>query len=239
MQKGLPTMPNNRLLVFAASLALSPLAMAQGGAKPAPATPAKKLYCWNENGQRVCSDALPADAVNRARDEISAKSGLRMAEVERALTDEERAQLAEAEAQRKVDQATADTRRRTDQAMLASYETEESLNRVFNERISIVDNSIRTARYNVTSLREGLVSLLQTAGDRELSGQPISTELAANISKRHRELVRQRQLQASFENQRAELDVEIADIIRRYRDLKAAATPDPAAVAQTETTKPE
>ena len=115
MQKGLPTMPKNRLLVLAAGLALSPLAMAQGGTKPA--TPAKKLYCWNENGQRVCSDALPADAVNRARDEISAKSGLRTAEVERALTDEERAQLAEVEIQRKVDQATADTRRRTDQAL--------------------------------------------------------------------------------------------------------------------------
>ena len=233
MQKGLPTMPKTPLLL-AMSMLLSPAAMAQGSA-----TPAKKLYCWNENGKRVCSDALPADAVNRARDEISVKSGLRTAEVERALTDEERAQAAEEEVQRKVDQATADTRRRTDQAMLASYETEEALNRVFNERISIVDNSIRTARYNVTSLREGLVSLLQTAGDRELSSKPVNAELAANISKRHRELVRQRQLQASFENQRAELDVEIADIIRRYRDLKAAATPDPAAVAQTETTKPE
>ena len=234
MQKGLPTMPINRLLVLVASVALSPLALAQGSK---PAAPAKKLYCWNENGQRVCSDALPADAVNRARDEISAKSGLRTAEVERALTDEERAQAAEAEVQRKVDQATADTRRRTDQAMLASYETEEALNRVFKERISIVDNSIRTARYNVTSLREGLVSLLQTAGDRELSSQPISTELAANITRRHRELVRQRQLQASFENQRTELDVEIADIVRRYRDLKAVAPPTADAVAQTDTKK--
>ena len=229
-------MPKNRLLVLAASLALAPVAMAQGSS-----TPAKKLYCWNENGQRVCSDALPADAVNRARDEISAKSGLRTAEVERALTDEERAEAAEAEAQRKVDQATADTRRRTDQAMLASYETEDALNRVFNERISIVDNSVRTARYNVTSLREGLVSLLQTAGDRELSGKPISPDLAANISKRHRELMRQRQLQASFENQRTELDAEIADIIRRYRDLKATSTPAAVAVAvaQSDTTKPE
>ena len=220
MQKGLPTMPKTPLLL-AMSMLLSPAAMAQGSA-----TPAKKLYCWNENGQRVCSDALPADAVNRARDEISVKSGLRTAEVERALTDEERAQAAEEEVQRKVDQA-----------MLASYETEEALNRVFNERISIVDNSIRTARYNVTSLREGLVSLLQTAGDRELSSKPVNAELAANISKRHRELVRQRQLQASFENQRAELDVEIADIIRRYRDLKAVAPPAAAAVAQTDTAK--
>ena len=235
MQKGLPTMPIHRILMLAGTMLLSPAAMAQGSGVSA--APAKKLYCWNENGQRVCSDALPADAVNRARDEISAKSGLRTAEVDRALTDEERAQAAEAEVQRKVDQATADTRRRTDQAMLASYETEDALNRVFNERISIVDNSIRTARYNVTSLREGLVSLLQTAGDRELSGKPINPELAANISKRHRELVRQRQLQASFENQRTELDVEIADIVRRYRELKAVTPPAAAVVAQTDKTK--
>ena len=37
-----------------------------------------------------------------------------------------------------------------------SYQSEDDLRRVFNERTSIVDNSIRTARYNVTSLREGL-----------------------------------------------------------------------------------
>jgi hypothetical protein len=43
---------------------------------------------------------------------------------------------------------------------------------VFNERTGIVDNSIHTARYNVVSLREGLVSLLQTASDRELDGKP-------------------------------------------------------------------
>ena len=222
-------MPKNRLWVLAASLVLSPLAMAQGTGAPA-----KKLYCWNENGQRICSDALPADAVNRARDEISVKSGLRTAEIGRALTDEERAQAAEDAAQHKVDQAAADTRRRTDQAMLASYQTEDALNRVFNERISIVDNSIRTARYNVTSLREGLVSMLQTAGDRELDGKPVAPAMAENIRSRHRELLRQRRLQASFERQRAELDVEIADITRRYRELKGEAAPADAGTAMAE-----
>ncbi|MBO1747775.1 hypothetical protein J0657_07945, partial [Stenotrophomonas indicatrix] len=51
----------------------------------------KKLYCWNEGKERICSDALPADAVNHARDEFSANSGLRNAQVQRALSDEERA----------------------------------------------------------------------------------------------------------------------------------------------------
>ncbi|HEY5972979.1 MAG TPA: hypothetical protein VIT22_13655 [Pseudoxanthomonas sp.] len=194
-------------------------------AQKADAPVAKKLYCWNDNGQRVCSDALPTEAVNRARDEINAKSGMRTAEVQRALTEEERALAASAAEQHKVDQAAADTRRRTDQAMLLSYQSETELRRVFNERTGIVDNSIRTARYNVTSLREGLVSLLQSAGDRELSGQPVSPEMASNIRKRHAELLRQRQLQSSFETQRVELDAEITDIMRRYRELKGLAQP--------------
>ena len=208
-------MPKNSLLLLAMCAALSPSAFAQKADAPA-----KKLYCWDDKGTRVCSDALPAEALNRERDEISAKSGLRTATVARALTEEEKA-LAESDAQqRKVDEAAVATRRRTDQAMLASYQSEAELGRVFGERTSIVDNSIRTARYNVSSLREGLVSMLQTAGDRELAGKPIPPEMAANIAKRHRELVRQHQLQASFEKQRVELDAEIADIIKRYRQMK-------------------
>ena len=225
-----------RILLLAACAALAPAALAQK-----PDAPAKKLYCWNENGQRVCSDALPAEAVNRARDEISAKSGLRTGGVDRALTDEERALAASDEQQRQVDQAAADTRRRTDQAMLSSYQSEDDLRRVFNERTSIVDNSIRTARYNVASLRDGLVSLLQTASDQELSGKPVAPKVAASIGGRHRELVRQRQLQASFERQRVELDAEIVDILRRYRDLKGVpATSDaaPAEAAVADTRKP-
>lgn len=212
-------MPKNPLLLLLLGAAVSSSALAQKADAPV-----KKLYCWNENGQRTCSDALPADAVNRAREEINAKSGMRTAEVARAMSEEERAQAASDEQQRQVDQAAADTRRRTEQAMLMSYQSEDDLRRVFNERTSIVDNSIRTARYNVTSLREGLVTMLQTAGDRELEGKPVAPAMAENIRSRHRELLRQRQLQASFERQRAELDVEIADITRRYRQLKGIET---------------
>jgi hypothetical protein len=221
-------MRKNPLLLLLLGAAISAPATAQKAGAPV-----KKLYCWNENGQRVCSDALPADAVNRAREEINAKSGMRTAEVARAMTEEERAQAASDEQQRQVDQAAADTRRRTEQAMLMSYQSEDDLRRVFNERTSIVDNSIRTARYNVTSLREGLVSMLQTAGDRELEGKPVPPAMAENIRSRHRELLRQRQLQASFERQRAELDVEITDITGRYRELKGVGTTTPAMDAGT------
>lgn len=215
-----------RSSIFWLALPVGLVSMALASAQDKPAT--KKLYCWNENGQRVCSDALPAEAVTRAREEINAASGLRTAEVDRALTEEERAQAEAAKIQAQLDEAAQETRRRTEQAMLLSYRSEEELRRVFNERIAIVDNNIKTARYNVVSLREGLVSLLQVAGDRELAGQTVAAETTANIRSRHADLMRQRQLQASFERQRAELDVEIAEIMRRYREMKG---PNPASAA--------
>lgn len=222
------TISKSPLLLVALCVALAPAAGAQQKKKLPPGGN-KKLYCWNENGQRVCSDALPPGAENLARDEISARSGLRTGQVQRALNEEERAVAASDENQRQVDLAALETRKRTDQAMLSSYQTEEQLRRVFGERISIVENSIRTARYNVVSLREGLVSMLQTAGDRELDGKPVNPELAGGISGRHRELLRQQQLQAGFERQRVELDAEIADIMRRYRELKGVQPADAAA----------
>lgn len=186
-------------------------------------TATKKLHCWNENGQRVCSDALPPEAVNRARQEISISSGMQTGAIQRTLTDEERAAAAIEAAQREADQAAEETRRRTDRAMLLSYRNEDDLRRVFSERTAIVDNNVHTARYNVASLREGLVSLLQAAGDRELSGRPVAEDMVLNIRNRHSDLLRQMQLQVSFERQRAELDEEIVDILRRYREMKAEA----------------
>lgn len=222
--------------MLAAVLVAAPLAHAQGNKAAAPAN--KKLFCWEEKGQRVCSDALPADAVNVARDEISATSGLRTGGVERALTDEERAQAAIAAQQQLIDAAAADMRRRTDAAMLLSYRSEEELSRVFNERTAIVDNNVRTASYNAISLRDGLITLLQTAGDRELAGQPVPKEMAASIQQRHAELVRTRRLQQSFEKQRADLDVEIADILQRFRAMKGI-TPEQAEDAALKTAPTE
>lgn len=219
--EGPAKMSRHPLVLIALCAALAPAALAQQNSQAA----TKKLYCWNENGQRTCSDALPAGAVNLAREEISARSGLRTGEVARAMTEQERAVAASDEVQRQVDRAAEETRKRTEQAMLASYQTEEQLLRVFNERTGIVDNSIRTARYNVVSLREGLVSLLQTASDRELDGKPVNPTTIASIGSRHAELIRQQQLQANFERQRGELDVEVSDTLRRYRELKGGQEP--------------
>ncbi|MEA9784674.1 hypothetical protein [Xanthomonas campestris] len=212
-------MPIHTRLALLAAVAAAVVA-APGVAQDKPA--AKKLYCWNQNGARVCSDTLPPEAVNQARDEFNVKSGMRSAEVQRAMSSDERAAAAASEQQRQADLAAEQMRKRTDQAMLMSYQSEDDLRRVFNERIAIVDNNIHTARFNVTSLREGLASMLRAAGDRELAGQAVADKLAGNIQQRHRELMAQLRLQGSFEQQRTALDGEITDILQRYRAMKGA-----------------
>lgn len=212
------TMLGPMLVALAAGLVLPAAAQDKGAAK-------KKLYCWTQNGQRTCADSLPPEAMAAAREEISVDSGMRTGEVQRALSDDERAAQAEAEALRRTEALAAETRRQTDQAMLTSFQTEEELRRVFTERVSLVDNSINTSRYNVTSLREGLVTLLRSAGERELSGKPVPEKIATDIRVRHAQLRYHTALQASFERQRAELDTEIEQILQRYRELKASDAP--------------
>jgi len=183
----------------------------------------KKLYCWNQGTERICSDALPQNAVNNAREEFGVKSGLRRGSVDRTLTEEERATEAVAAAQRQLDQAAQETRERTEQAMLVTYENEDDLRRVFNERTGILDNNVQTASYNVASLRDALVTLLSSAGDRELAGQPVPPKQTEDIRLRHAELVAQQRLQTSFIAQRKALDTEIEETLQRYRVLKGTA----------------
>lgn len=213
-------------VVALASVLLLPVqpaaAQKRGQVSQADAQKQKKLYCWEENGSRTCSDTLPSNAVDAARDEFSAQSGMLKAEVKRAMTPEERAAAEAAAAQRQVDAAAEQTRHRTEQAMLTTFQSEDELRRVFNERVSIIDNNIRTARYNVISLREGLVNMLRNAGDRELAGQKVPDKLANDIQARHRELLSQQRLQGTFEKQRVDLDAEIADTLQRFRQLKGS-----------------
>ncbi|HEL4298870.1 MULTISPECIES: hypothetical protein [Stenotrophomonas] len=183
----------------------------------------KKLYCWNEGKERICSDSLPADAVNHARDEFNAKSGLRNAQVQRALTDEERAAASTEAAQRQLDLMAAQTRQRTEQAMLTTYGSEDDLRRVFAERQEVLDNNLKTAEYNVTSLRESLVALLAAAGDRELAGGKVAGKQAEAIRQRHVQLQAQQRLQAGFVQQQQALKAEIDSSLQRYRELKGLA----------------
>src|SRR5690606_23973808 len=104
-------------------------------------------------GRRVCGDALPASAVDRARTEISAKSGMATGQVGRALTDEERSAAQQAaEVARRQAEAEAMQKRR-DLAMVESYMTEDDLRRAYGERTALLDETLKASRLGLANLR--------------------------------------------------------------------------------------
>ena len=208
---------------------------AAGAAAQKPAAADRKVYCWDEGSRRVCGDALPASAVDAARTEISARSGMRMAEVGRAPTAEERSAAEAAQRQARQDADADAAPRRRELAMVESYATEADLRRAYGERTELLDETLKASTLGVTNLRLSLLNLLRQASDRELSGDIVSKSLTTTIRDQHVELLRQQQILASQRLDRAALDDDLKDALLRYRALKAppgaAATAKPDAQA--------
>lgn len=198
-----------------ALLALAPSALAQKSGEPT-----KKLYCWTENGRKVCGDALPATAVDSARTEISANSGLPTGHLERAPSADERsAAAARAEADR-LGSLADEARLRREMAMVESYASETELRRAYENRISLSEGTVKASRMSVAGLRQSLLTLLQRAGNAELSGKPVVRPLATNIRQQHGELLRQQAMLVQQQHDASTIESEFADALTRYRALK-------------------
>lgn len=205
-----------RLLAAAVLMALAANAGAQkssGG---------KKLYCWNENGRKVCGDALPPEAAGNSRTEFNSASGMRTGEVAAALTAEERAAARVAAAEEATRAELAAARLRREMAMVESYSTEAELRKSFQERIDLLDESLKASELGVIGLRQSLVALLRQAGENELAGKPITPVARDNINTQHAELRRRERIFAQQRVQRASLDEELATVLARYREIKGA-----------------
>jgi hypothetical protein len=213
-------------IAILATLATAPL-LAQ--APPPTKAPAKKLYCWQEGGKRVCGDALPATAVDSARTEISAKSGMATGQVNRALTSAEREAQAQQEALAAQAAQVEAAERMREMAMAESYDTEADLRRAFGERQALLDDTIKATQLSIGSLRLSLVTLLRQAGESELARKPVQANLNSTIMSQHGELMRQQALLTQHRRNRSEVDQDLAKALERYRALKHPAGEAPAA----------
>lgn len=210
-----------RMLTTALLLALLPAA-ASAQKKP---TGQKKLYCWNENGSKVCGDALPASAADSARVEISSRSGLATKRVGAALSAEERSRAEAQEWINAQNAAAAAAAGRRDMAMVESYATEAELLRAFEHRITLLDETVKASRFSVAGIRQSLVALLKRASENELAGKPVAKTLEGDIREQHQALRRQEQLLGQQSEDRDQVSEELAAALARYRALKRP-TPD-------------
>lgn len=221
-------------LRFALLLSGSVVALAAFGQKAAE----KKLYCWDEGGRRVCGDALPASAVDRARTEISGRTGLPSGSLGRSPTAEERMEQARAAEQRELDAAASATRNRADMALAESYDSEAALQHAFRIRFDMVDEALKTSEMAIGNQHRALLQLLQTAADAELKEGKVPAKLDRDIRTQHNALVEARGIRLLHRQQRAALDGQLAEAIARWRrargiDTTPAPVADPSAPAST------
>jgi hypothetical protein len=224
-----------RLVLACAALALATaaaLAAGNAAAQRKPATTGKTVYCWDDaSGKRVCGDALPAEATDRARTEINAATGMRRRELDRALTEDERAAADAAAEVAAREAATEAAQLRRELAMVESYATEAELRGAYRYRIELTEGAIKSSLAGVANLRQSLVALLRQAGELELAGRPVPEALGGSIMERHRSLERQQVILQSQVAERATLDDELDDAVTRYRELKKPQAEDGARTA--------
>lgn len=214
-----------KLLSFAVMSAV--LAAGLAGAQEKP----KKLYRWvDKDGKVQFSDALPPEAVDQARTEINAQSGMATAQVDRALTAEERAAKEKADAEKARAEKDAEQARMTEEAMIASFQTEDDLKRSFQVRIELMQQTLDAIEAGIGSQRASLTGLLAQASEAELAGTPVAAKQVATIRELHNEMIKQQQMLVLKQGELLDLDKELVRLIERFRELKAPkpATPAPA-----------
>jgi hypothetical protein len=211
------TTPRHRRRVPARlPLGLLALALAVPAALPAQDAPKAKLYCWEEGGKHVCGDAFPASAAGRARTEFDTRTGNTVSRVGRALTAEERVQAAAEE----VAQKAREDQARREMAMVMSYQNEDDLRRAFQNRVDLIEESLKGSELALVNLHRSLISLLRQANELELQSKPVGKILREKILNQHAELLGLRALKIRQTAERKALDAELQQALSRYRELK-------------------
>ena len=183
----------------------------------------KKLYRWTDKDGKVhYSDHVPPEAIENARSEINER-GLRVGEVDRALTAEEQAAAKEAEklaeARRKLEEEQA----KRDSILLSSYGSVGELDRAFAERFDLLEQSLESARAGIRTQEKSLADLLAHAAGLQRQNKPVPENIRSSIELAQRQVAQQREYLASRESEKAAVDKEYSEVRERFLALQAAA----------------
>ena len=191
----------------------------------------KRLFRWvDESGKVHYTDALPPEAVNKARAELSATTGLVRAEIGRALSAEERRALeAEAAASEEARQRLENLRR-AEEAKVSSFRTEDDLRATYANRQTVIDETLQSLEAAIDAQRSSLHQQLGVAGDAELAGRSVPQRTLEVIAQLREELQKQEQARVARAAEKQVLAEELERLVELFRERQArdaAATPAP------------
>ncbi|MBW8367943.1 MAG: DUF4124 domain-containing protein [Arenimonas sp.] len=184
---------------------------------------AKKLYRWTDKDGKVqFSDTLPPEAVDQARTEINADSGMTTSRLDRALTEEERAAQEALALAAETASKHAERIKMTEEAMIASFQSEEELKRSFKIRTELLQQTLDAIEAGIGSQRASLASQLADASEAELAGRRINARQASSILALHVEMAKQQEILVIKQGELVALDQDLVRLVERFSDIKGA-----------------
>ncbi len=216
---------NVRLISIAIALAVSavavsPVADAQSRKKGPNDKVAKKLYRWvDADGKIQYSDALPAEAIDRARQEISL-SALTRKDVGRQLTEEERAEEQARAAEEAQIVRSEQQRIKAQEAILTSFQNAEDLKRAYDERRNMLTDNLVSLEASLSAQRNSLMDVLNVAGESELQRKPVAKKHAESIAALRVEMIKQESQLAASKIEAEAIEQEMQQMMKLFAERK-------------------
>lgn len=168
-----------------------------------------RVYKWqDEHGNIHYSDRLPSERTAQNR-EVLNRDGLRIS----SLDTPELTPTAAAQRQEMLRSAQRDT------ALTVSFENEEALRRVQEERIGLLRSGLAIARTNTAKIQETLARHEEHASAITNQGRDIPIRVQENLEHARRMLAEQEAETAKLEQRYNETLLEQRAEIERYREL--------------------
>jgi len=185
-----------------------------------PAFAAPKIQCWiDENGQRMCGDAIPPKYAGTAHEGIN-KRGVSVQQVPRALTPEEQVEVEKARVRAEAEEKAAQHQRAYDRYLLESYTTTADLEKQRDTRVEALDTRIELVKSAQVSSQAQLDSLVARKQQLQKENKPIDKKLEQQIQEYRRAVRENPKTLDALNHERDKVMKQFDTDIARFRELR-------------------
>ncbi len=183
-----------------------------------------RIVCWtNSDGIRECGNAVPPEYAQKERQTFN-EQGRTVDTQERAKSKEElaaeRVRLAEEERKAAEAEALKRAKQNYDRVLLATYLSEDDINRSRNSKLEAINASIGVTQGNIEKLQLKLDEEKKKAAGYERKGKELPERMQQDITSLQEQIEDKNRYITSKEEEKTKLNAKFDAEIERFRELK-------------------
>ncbi len=179
-----------------------------------------RMKCWTNNeGVKECGNKIPPEYAQQEHTEIG-KGGLVRETTERAKTDEELAEERLLEKEMALQEKQDEEQKKQDAILLATFSNVGDIERARDERVTVLETSIKLTQARSEKIQQDLDKRIQTAADAERSGKTPPEALLKDIESLKRQIKNNDMFIENKHAEQEEIRQAHAKDIERFKKLK-------------------